>query len=212
MSTDPDSRELRSNPSDNSKTRARRPALIPAAVFNSLSSPEDLPSILPQLHGLNNGECVYLLPPPPPPPELALRLKLEKQQQRSLQRDVGDIDADGDWSMSGAVTPVGANTGMKRWSMKDLVDDNSRIEEEGGFETPKQFIHKRQTSGVSEDLFSWVNSSTDLETGTRTIQIDHQVIQDLDSLPTSPLSGTSHIDVQRQMERLREASRVLHEL
>ncbi|KAK6335809.1 hypothetical protein TWF730_003186 [Orbilia blumenaviensis] len=214
---------------------SRRPALIPAAAFNALESTADLSSILPDLHGLHNGSSVYILPPAPPPPELLLKMKLEQQQHlqprpvalrrdpssSSLSTDASDVDMDGDWDMSGSETPVqqpalpGARTKvsntMRRWSMKDLVDLDHKGDEEV-FETPKQYIHKRQTSTVSQDLFSWVNSSTDAETGVRMVDINHRVIKDLDSPPTSPMSSTSHPDIQRQLERLQEASRILHGL
>ncbi|KAF3177630.1 hypothetical protein TWF225_006136 [Orbilia oligospora] len=218
---------------------SRRPALIPAAAFNALESTADLSSILPDLHGLHNGGSVYILPPAPPPPELLLKMKLEQQQQQqqhlqprpvalrrdpsssSLSTDASDVDIEGDWDMSGTETPVqqpalpGSRTKvsntMRRWSMKDLVDMDHKGDEEV-FETPKQYIHKRQTSTVSQDLFSWVNSSTDAESGVRMVDIGSRVIKDLDSLPTSPMSSTAQPDIQRQLERLQEASRILHGL
>ncbi|KAK6343089.1 hypothetical protein TWF718_008463 [Orbilia javanica] len=218
---------------------SRRPALIPAAAFNALESTADLSSILPDLHGLNNGGSVYILPPAPPPPELLLKLKLEEQQRQhqhnlqprpvalrrdpsssSLSTDASDVDMD-DWDMSGTETPVQqpalpgtrnkVNNTIRRWSMKDLVDMDHKGDEDV-FETPKQYIHKRQSSTVSQDLFSWVNSSTDAETGVRMVDINNRVVKDLDSLPTSPLSSTSRPDIQRQLERLQEASRLLNEL
>ncbi|KAK6505790.1 hypothetical protein TWF481_007681 [Arthrobotrys musiformis] len=220
--------------SPNSARHSRRPALIPAAAFNALESTADLSSILPDLHGLHDGGSVYILPPAPPPPELLLKMKLEQQQHlkprpaalrrdlssSSLSADASDVDIEGDWDMSGTETPVQqpalpgvrnkvSNT-IRRWSMKDLVDVDQKDEEV--FETPKQYIHKRQSSTVSQDLFSWVNSSTDAETGVRMVEINHRVIKDLDSLPTSPMSSTSHPDIQRQLERLQQATRILHEL
>ncbi|EPS38422.1 hypothetical protein H072_7822 [Dactylellina haptotyla CBS 200.50] len=218
-------------------TRGRRPALIPASAFNALESTADLSSILPDMHGLQNG-AVYILPPGPPPAELALKLKLEAQQlqprARSLRRGASntslasqnsELDTEGDWTMSGADTPVqtssgagsglpvtgGMSTAIRRWSMKELVNPELRNDEEP-FDTPKQYLHKRQTSTVSDDLFSWVNSSTDAETGTRMVDIDHRLVKDLDSLPTSPMSSVSQPDITRQLDRLREASRLLHEL
>ncbi|KAF3910754.1 hypothetical protein ABW20_dc0100046 [Dactylellina cionopaga] len=211
---------------------ARRPALIPAAAFNALESTADLSSILPDLHGLQSGDSIYILPPAPPPPELALKMKLEVQQQQlqrpaSLRRHTSstslasEMDVDGDWTMSGAHTPVNTGLpgvapalggGMRRWSMKDLVD-LKHGEEEEPFDTPKQYLHKRQASSVSEDLFSFVNSSADIETGIRTVNLSDGGFQGLESLPTSPMgSTTAPGDVKRQLMRLQEASKLLQEL
>lgn len=148
-----------------SRTRSRRPALIPASAFNNLESTDDLSSILPNV--VHGSGCVYLLPPAGPPPELALQIRLEQSLRPPMTREYSsgsntDMDVDSEWATSGSVTPVAASQSrIRRWSMKDLVEPDRDSLQESQFETPKQFIHKRQTSGVSEDLFSWVSLMLD---------------------------------------------------
>src|SRR4051812_34549660 len=114
---------------NNAQARGRRLALIPASAFNALNSTEDLSLILPNLHG---GGSVYLLPPAAPPPELALQIKLEQGNQPPGPRGGSEMDTDTDWA-TGAVTPVGSS--LKRWSMKDLVEDDKDTQESSSFET-----------------------------------------------------------------------------
>ncbi|KAJ6257487.1 hypothetical protein Dda_7272 [Drechslerella dactyloides] len=233
----------------------RRPALIPAASFNALESTEDLSSILPEFHGLQDGGSVYLLPPSAPPAGLALELEQQQQQQQQQQQDQQElsppqretssisqgndsleVDTDGDWTMSGAQTPVPPAGGlpksgapvvgsrrsegtiaqaMRRWSMKDLLalDADGKEDEETRFATLKQYIHKRESSSVSEDLWSWVNAA-EAEAASRKAEADESAVQDFESLPTSPMSSSyaTRPDIQGQLERLQQATRVLNEL
>ncbi|KAK6336132.1 hypothetical protein TWF696_001699 [Orbilia brochopaga] len=241
----------------------RRPALIPAASFNALESTEDLSSILPELHGLQDGGSTYILPPSAPPAELALKLKLEQQEEQlqqqqqqqrlpsprrqassiSLGGDSLEVDTDGDWTMSGAQTPVpppssspveksatekSATVGsrprrsegtiaqaMRRWSMKDLIDADGKEDEETRFATLKEFVRKRESSTVSDDLWTWVNAA-EAEAAARNADAaaDDSALHDLESLPTSPMSSShaTRPDIQGQLERLQQASKVLNGL
>ncbi|KAF3917033.1 hypothetical protein ABW21_db0206505 [Orbilia brochopaga] len=102
---------------------------------------------------------------------------------------------------------------MRRWSMKDLIDADGNEDEETRFATLKQYIHKRESSTVSEDLWSWVNAA-EAEAAARNAEADDSVFQEFDSLPTSPMSSShaTRPDIQGQLERLQQASRVLNEL